>query len=109
MTVYILRRVLAAIPVLFLCSVLIFALGRLLPGDAVSFIAGPNSTLTADQVETIRRQYGLDQPVVTQYTIWLGKMLTGDLGRSFLFQHARVRCHQFADAPDGTDCDAITC
>jgi peptide/nickel transport system permease protein len=85
-TVYILRRVLAAIPVLFLCSVLIFAIGRLLPGDAVSFIAGPNSMLTADQVETIRRQYGLDQPVVTQYTIWLGKMLTGDLGRSFLFQ-----------------------
>jgi peptide/nickel transport system permease protein len=66
--------------------VLIFALGRLLPGDAVSFIAGPNSTLTADQVETIRRQYGLDQPIVTQYTIWLGKMLTGDFGRSFLLR-----------------------
>jgi peptide/nickel transport system permease protein len=85
-TVYILRRVLAAIPVLFLCSVLIFALGRMLPGDAVSFIAGPNSMLTTDQVETIRRQYGLDQPIVTQYTIWLGKMLTGDLGTSFLLR-----------------------
>ena len=86
MTIYILRRVLAAIPVLFLCSVLIFALGRLLPGDAVSFIAGPNSMLTVDQVATLRRQYGLDQPIVTQYVIWLGKVLTGDFGTSFLLR-----------------------
>ena len=83
---YLLRRVLIAIPVLFLCSVLIFALGRLLPGDAVSFIAGPDSTLTTEQVATIRRQYGLDQPIIIQYAIWVGKILTGDFGRSYLFR-----------------------
>lgn len=86
MTKYIFRRVLAAIPVLFLTSVLIFVLGRLLPGDAVSFIVGPNSALTEDQVATIRRQHGLDQPIATQYLVWLGKMLTGDLGTSFLLR-----------------------
>jgi peptide/nickel transport system permease protein len=85
-TKYIVRRILAAIPVLFLGSVLIFGLGRLLPGDAVSFIAGPNSMLTEDQVATLRRQYGLDQPIINQYVIWLGKVLTGDFGRSFLFR-----------------------
>jgi len=82
---YVVRRVLAAVPVLFLCSVLIFALGRLLPGDAVSFIAGPQSTLTADQVMTIRHDYGLDKPIVTQYVIWLRKVIAGDFVRSFLY------------------------
>ncbi len=84
MTKYVLGRLLAAIPVLFLSSVLIFALGRLLPGDPVTFIAGTQSTLTSDQVSAIRREYGLDQPIVTQYVIWVGKMATGDLGRSFV-------------------------
>jgi peptide/nickel transport system permease protein len=83
-TKYILRRILAAVPVLLLSSVFIFALGRLLPGDPVSFIAGSDSTLTADQVAAIRRDYGLDQPIVTQYVIWAGKMLSGDFGRSFV-------------------------
>jgi peptide/nickel transport system permease protein len=83
-TKYLLGRVLAALPVLFVCSVLIFALGRLLPGDPVSFIAGSESTLTREQVDAIRRDYGLDQPIYTQYAIWIGKIATGDFGRSFL-------------------------
>ncbi len=85
MTTYIIRRLLAAIPVLFLSSVLIFALGRLLPGDPLTFIAGPESTLTTDQMAAIRREYGLDEPIVTQYLIWAGKVLTGDFGTSLLF------------------------
>jgi peptide/nickel transport system permease protein len=83
-TRYVIRRLLAAVPVLVVSSIFIFALGRLLPGDPVTFIAGPQSTLTVDQVAAIRRDYGLDQPMVTQYAIWVGKILTGDFGRSFI-------------------------
>jgi peptide/nickel transport system permease protein len=72
------------VPVLFLSSVIIFALGRLLPGDPVTFIAGPNSTLTNDQMTTIRHDYGLDQPIPAQYVIWVGRMMSGDFGRSFV-------------------------
>ena len=85
MTTYVLRRVLAALPVLFLSTVLIFALGRLLPGDPLSFLVGPDATLTADQVAAIRHDYGLDEPITTQYFIWVGKILKGDFGMSFLF------------------------
>jgi peptide/nickel transport system permease protein len=85
-TAYIARRVFAAIPVLFLSSLLIFALGRLLPGDPLTFIVGPDATLTTDQVAAIRHDYGLDEPITTQYMIWLGKIFAGDFGTSFLFK-----------------------
>ena len=57
---------------LFVCSVLIFALGRLLPGDPVSFIAGSESTLTREQVDAIRRDYGLDYAADTEFTVTSG-------------------------------------
>lgn len=84
MTKYIIRRILAAIPVLFLTSVLIFGLGRMLPGDPIDFIVGPEATLTVDQVAALRHEYGFDQPIVTQYVIWVRRSLSGDFGRSFL-------------------------
>ncbi|MCC6175735.1 MAG: ABC transporter permease [Chloroflexi bacterium] len=81
---YIVGRLLAAIPVIFVIALTVFVLGHLLPGDPISFIVGTSqSAYTPDQLAAIRRDYGLDQPIYVQFAIWLGKALTGDFGRSF--------------------------
>ena len=82
MTRYLLRRLPSAIAVLFAASIVIFAILRLVPGDPASTLAGPDAT--PETIAAIRHDLGLDQPVVTQYLSWLGHVLTGDLGRSYL-------------------------
>jgi peptide/nickel transport system permease protein len=80
MTRYVLRRLPSAVLILLLASVLIFLVVRLVPGDPVATLAGPDATPQARQA--IRVELGLDQPVVTQYFTWLQHLLRGDLGRS---------------------------
>src|SRR5690349_18165350 len=81
---YLVGRLLAAIPVIFVIALTVFVLGHLLPGDPISFIVGTSqSTYTPEQLAAIRHDYGLDQPIYIQFAIWLGKALTGDFGRSF--------------------------
>jgi len=79
---YILRRLIQMIPVLLIVSVAVFAIIHLIPGNPAEIIAGPNAT--DEQLEALRRQYGLDQPLWQQYFIWLGNVLTGNLGHSFI-------------------------
>jgi peptide/nickel transport system permease protein len=79
---YLLVRVAQLVPVLFLASVAIWALLYLLPGDPVIAMLGPNAT--PQQVTAVRAQLGLDQPVLVQYANWLGRVLHGDLGVSYL-------------------------
>src|SRR5918998_5777833 len=79
---YIARRLLQAIPTVLLASVVIFLMIYLIPGDPTSTILGPNAF--PDQVEALRREMGLDQPLPVQYLIWLGRVLQGDLGESFI-------------------------
>ena len=57
---------------------------RLTPGDPAAIIAGAAAT-TQDVVD-IRAQLGLDQPIVAQFFVWIGNMLTGDFGESFFFK-----------------------
>lgn len=78
---YILRRLLAAIPVLLGITVIVFLIMSMIPGDPATAILG--SYATPDNVEKLNRDLGLDKPVVQRYFIWLGNMLTGDFGRSF--------------------------
>jgi peptide/nickel transport system permease protein len=80
MFVYVLRRVLAAVPVMALVGVLVFSLLQLTPGDPATVLAGDYAT--PEQVAAIRAQLGLDQPVLTQFTQWAGNILRGDLGQS---------------------------
>ena len=80
LAVFIARRVAVLIPTLFFVSVLIFSLQKLLPGDAAIALAGEESDPVV--VAGIRAKYHLDQPVVVQYGIWMGKLLRGDLGES---------------------------
>ena len=86
---YLIRRMLYMIVVVVCVSVLTFVIVQLPPGD---FLTERLRTLQGmgqvgkDQVEALRRQYGLDKPIVVQYIRWVGKMLRGDLGYSFHYQ-----------------------
>ena len=75
-------RLLGAVPVLLLVSVVSFGLMRLVPGDPSASIAGLSAT--PQMVAQIREQLGLDQPVLLQAARWYGGLLQGDLGRSIL-------------------------
>jgi peptide/nickel transport system permease protein len=81
---YLLRRLLGTIPVLLVVAVFFFLMLRLTPSDPAAIIAGDNAN--AEQVAQIRSQLGLDQPMMQQFFIWSGKVLTGDFGESFFFK-----------------------
>jgi peptide/nickel transport system permease protein len=78
---YLTRRLLASILILLGVSIVTFGLTFMIPADPVAMIAGRNST---PQVrEQIRHQLGLDRPVPEQYATYLGRLVQGDLGRSY--------------------------
>lgn len=74
------RRLLSLIPILFIVSVLVFALGQLIPGDPAVALAGDQAS--AELIESIRQQLGLDRPLWEQYGQWLLNALRGDFGTS---------------------------
>ena len=84
MLAYTARRLLAIVPVMGIVAVLVFLMLRLTAGDPAAIIAGDNAN--ADDVANIRKQLGLDQPILTQFGLWVGRMLTGDFGHSFFFK-----------------------
>ena len=78
------RRLLATIPVLAIVAVLVFLILRLTPGDPAAILAG--DAANTEQIAQIRAGLGLDRPVPVQFAIWLGNMLSGDLGESFYYK-----------------------
>ena len=74
------RRLLVAVPILLVVSVLLFGALRVLPVDPAAMSMPPNAT--RDEIEQARRQMGLDRPLPEQYVIWLGGAVRGDFGRS---------------------------
>lgn len=78
---YILKRLVAAIPVLIGVSVLVFFIMAMIPGDPALAILGAYAT--PENVAKLNADLGLDKPLVQRYFIWLGNMLTGDFGRSY--------------------------
>ncbi|MDW9521595.1 ABC transporter permease subunit [Sinorhizobium meliloti] len=81
MQAYVLKRLVAVVPVLFGLSIIVFLVMTLIPGDTATAILG--SYATPENVERINRDLGLDKPLVQQYAIWIGNVLQGDFGRSF--------------------------
>jgi peptide/nickel transport system permease protein len=77
---YIVRRILATIPVMVVVALFVFALLHLSPGDPAAIIAG--DTATADDIARIRQKLGLDQPLYIQFVTWVWALLHGDLGIS---------------------------
>jgi peptide/nickel transport system permease protein len=81
---YILRRLMATAPVMLMVAVFVFLMLRLTPGDPAAIIAGDNADSL--QITQIRKSLGLDEPLLKQFAIWLGKLAQGDLGESFFFK-----------------------
>ncbi|ADW21820.1 MULTISPECIES: ABC transporter permease [Thermus] len=77
---YLLRRLVEALPTLFLVSVVVFFLTRILPGDPVRLLLGEEPDPKV--AEEVRRSLGLDRPLLVQYASWLWNLFQGDLGRS---------------------------
>lgn len=75
------RRLLAAIPLLFVVPLLVFLLIDLVPGDQAVVLAGDEAT--PERIAAIRSELGLDQNVIVRYLDWVGGVLQGDLGTSF--------------------------
>ncbi|MDQ7858038.1 MAG: ABC transporter permease [Armatimonadota bacterium] len=82
MAAYVARRVLAGVPVLFLVVTAVFFAFQLIPGDPARAFLGPEAT--PDVVERVRRELGLDRPVIVQYASYLRRLVQGDLGRSIM-------------------------
>jgi peptide/nickel transport system permease protein len=78
---FVVRRLLAMLPVLLAVSLLTFLIASLLPGDLALVILGDQAT--PENVAALRRDMGLDQPLWWRYLSWLGHVLQGDLGRSY--------------------------
>ncbi|HEY4200587.1 MAG TPA: ABC transporter permease [Devosiaceae bacterium] len=83
MIAYLLRRVLQVVPVIAIIIVVCFVLVHTAPGDPITFITGESGG-TPEFVAQIRAQYGLDQPLYVQLLVYLGQVIRGDLGYSFI-------------------------
>ncbi len=72
--------------VLFLVTIIVFLMVRLLPGDPILMYLSRQDVeeITQEQVEQIRRELGLDRPIIVQYFDWLGGVTTGDFGKSII-------------------------
>jgi peptide/nickel transport system permease protein len=81
---YVIRRLLALIPVALVVATVAFVLIHLAPGDPASVIAGPDAS--RDDVQRIERQLGLDAPLPVQLVRWYGRLVRGDLGQSIFLR-----------------------
>jgi peptide/nickel transport system permease protein len=81
------KRLLLTIPQLFVVSVIVFFLIRLLPGDPSYTLAGPYAS--PDRIAEVRQGLGLDEPIISQYIQYLGRVFAGDFGTSW---RTRSRC-----------------
>lgn len=78
---YVIERLLGAVPLMLLVSMLSFAIMHLAPGDPIAVMYGTD--ITPDEVADAKAALGLDQPLPVQYVRWLGAVLRGDFGRSY--------------------------
>lgn len=79
---YIIKRILGILPVLLGISIVVFFAVRLIPGDYATITLG--TQYTEEAAALLREKYGLDQPLIYQYLLWLKGILTGDFGFSYI-------------------------
>ena len=82
--VYILMRLVQAVPVLIGVSIVTFALMAATPGDPIRLLVGQQAG--PEVIAAMRERYGLDEPILTQYLVYLGNLLQGDLGASLRYR-----------------------
>ena len=78
--IYLLKRLLAAIPIALAVSIVCFSLTYLAPGDPLSAVVP--SDASKELIDTLKKEYGFDKPIPVQYATWLGRALSGNLGTS---------------------------
>ena len=87
---YVLLRLLAMIPLLFVVLFIVFSLGHLAPGDPVEMmyvnVALEQSTVTEEQKQEVRHRYGLDQPFFVQFGTYVQRLAQGDFGKDLWSQ-----------------------
>jgi len=84
-----LRRIGVSLPLIFLVSVLVFVVLRLIPSDPIAMSVPPNAT--RDEIEALRKEMGLTLPIYEQFGIWFGKVISGEFGRSIAFAQPVAR------------------
>lgn len=92
MTTYIFRRILMALLVLFLVTLIVFFVIRLLPGDPLLIFVAESQqsgSMSMQEVEHLRKEFGLDKPIMVQYARWIWDIFHGDLGTSIHY-HEKV-------------------
>ena len=83
---YILRRLAQLVPSLLLITFMVFALMHALPGDPARALVAGGEALDETQLAVVRHELNLDKPMPVQYALWLGRVLSLDLGRSIITQ-----------------------
>jgi len=79
---YVIRRLLLMLPTLLGVAIIVFVLVRLIPGDPAEVMLG--GFATEERAAELRKELGLDKPVLTQFVLWLGRAIRGDLGTSII-------------------------
>ena len=89
MTTYIIRRLLQALVVLLMVTLIVFFVMRLLPGDPLIIYVAQTAELEAmppEMLDELRKEFGLDKPIMVQYVNWLSGILRGDFGTSIFYR-----------------------
>jgi peptide/nickel transport system permease protein len=88
MSAYIIRRCLIGLLLIFMVTIFVFLVMRLLPGDPIYIYMSQNALnrITLEEIVKLRHQYGIDRPMIVQYFDWMGKIFQGDLGESIFYQ-----------------------
>ncbi|MCC7016940.1 MAG: ABC transporter permease, partial [Rhodospirillales bacterium] len=79
------RRLLFGLPTIWLLISFVFVMVHMAPGDPLTFITG-DADVSTEQLAQLRREYGLDQPLSTQYAIYVSKIVQGELGQSYRYR-----------------------
>ncbi len=81
---YLLKRILAVIPVMLIVGIIVFFLMHLLPGNPAAMMLGPDATL--EEIEALSEKLGLNRPIPVQFVEWFSNIIRGDFGTSIFFQ-----------------------
>lgn len=88
MTAYIIRRLITGVFIIWLVTLIVFFVIRLLPGDPLVIFLGQQASsgsISEQELEHLRKEYHLDKPILVQYGIWIGGVLRGNLGQSIYY------------------------
>jgi len=84
LTNYILKRILALIPIMFIVGIFVFFIIHLIPGNPAAMMLGPEAT--PEEIDAFSRTMGLDRPIPIQFVEWISNVVKGDFGMSLFFQ-----------------------